>query len=189
MRLAFAIALFLHILGAIFAPEYVANPYTLREKEEMDIVDIPDQYEIPPPPKEEAKPQVPTEVEVSEDAPEEATIEDTDFSPEAPPVIPPAPEEPPVFYAFDEPPKLIKLVEPRYPELAQRAELEGVVMLQILVDEKGNVIDTRVLQGVGGGLDEAAQEAAMQCKFTPAKQRDVPVRVWVAFPVTFVLRK
>ena len=188
-RQALAIALFLHIIGAILTPEYVARPYSLREKEELDIVEIPDQYEIPPPPKEQEKPPVPTEVEVSDDAPEEATIEDTDFSPEAPPVIPPAPEEPPVFYAFDEAPRPIRVVEPVYPELAQKAELEGEVILQILIDEKGNVIDTRLLKGVGGVLDEAAREAALKSKFTPAKQRDVPVRVWIAYPVRFVLRK
>ena len=129
------------------------------------------------------------------DFPEDITIEETTFELDEapPPPPPPPPEEEPEdqveFVAFDTPPKLIKLVKPKYPEIARRAGVEGTVVLRILVDEQGNVIKVEVVKGLGNtGCNEAAMAAAIQCKFTPAMQRDRPVKVWTSYPVRFQLR-
>jgi TonB family protein len=37
-------------------------------------------------------------------------------------------------------------------------------------------------------LDRAAQQAARLCRFTPAKQREIPVKAWLAVPYVFRLR-
>jgi len=94
------------------------------------------------------------------------------------------------FLAYDTPPRLIKRVLPKYPEIAREAKAEGMVILRLLVDEKGNVVEAKVLKGDKNfGFEEAAIEAALKCKFTPAYQREKPVKVWVSFPVAFSLKK
>jgi TonB family protein len=77
----------------------------------------------------------------------------------------------------------------RYPEIARKAGIEGRVILYILIDESGQVRDTRVVQSLGqAGCDEAAIEAVKSVRWKPAMQRDKPVKVWVAIPVIFRLK-
>jgi len=71
----------------------------------------------------------------------------------------------------DEPPakpKPISIPQPTYTDSAQSAAIEGKVRVQITVDETGKVIDVKLVQGLGYGLDEAALAAARQAKFEPA---------------------
>jgi protein TonB len=90
--------------------------------------------------------------------------------------------------AFDAPPKLIKLVKPDYPAIARKAGIEGMVVLKILVNVDGHVIEAKVMKSLGNaGCDEAAIDAAMKCKFEPALRRGKPVQVWVSYPVRFML--
>lgn len=111
---------------------------------------------------------------------------------------PPPPEEEDdgmyVFVPFDEPPQPIggflaiqnKLV---YPEIARKAGVEGRVTVQAQIDVDGTVLRTKVVQSLGpNGCDEAAIDAIKAVKWKPAKQRDRPVKVWIAVPVDFKLR-
>lgn len=186
-RNAFLIAIAVHFLAFLFIPEIRVKPYQLREKREIAAIDIPDQIKVPPPPKEEAKPQVPVDIAPSDDASEEETIESTVFDVDAPPELPPAPARPDFFTAFDTAPQVVRQVPPTYPEMARQSELEGVVMVQIGVNEFGDVVEATVVQGVAG-LNQAAIDAVMQWKFTPARQRDVPVPVRIVIPIRFSLR-
>ena len=43
--------------------------------------------------------------------------------------------------------KLIRRVEPKYPELAKRARVQGIVLLQVTVDETGSVAGIKVIRG------------------------------------------
>ena len=92
-----------------------------------------------------------------------------------------------VFGVFDEPPVVIRQVPPVYPDLARQAELEGRVIVRIGIDERGNVVEATILQGIDG-LNQAAIEAAYKWKFRPAKQRDVAVPVRIVVPIRFVLK-
>ena len=77
----------------------------------------------------------------------------------------------------------------RYPEIARKANVEGRVVVQFIVDENGNVHDAEVLRGIGAGLDEEATRVVMEeAKFNPGRQsgRAVPVRMSV--PILFKLR-
>jgi len=186
-RIAFLCAIVIHVLAFLFMPQFQPEPYRLRERAEVMAIEIPDQFEIPPPPKEEAKPQVPTEIAPSDEASEEETIQSTVFDVDAPPELPPAPKRAEFFTAFDEPPQVIRQVPPEYPELAEQSELEGVVLVQIGVNEFGDVIEARVIEGIPL-LNDAAIEAVMKWKFKPAKQRDIPVPVRIVVPIRFVLR-
>jgi len=74
-----------------------------------------------------------------------------------------------------------------YPDFARRSGIAGKVLLQFVVNTDGSVSDAVVLRGIGGGCDEAAQDAIRNARFTPGLQRGRPVRVRFALPVTFRL--
>jgi len=82
------------------------------------------------------------------------------------------------------PPKLLKSVEPVYPERARQAQVEGVVILEARTDEDGNVEDARILRSIPL-LDQAAIDAVKQWKYEPliieGKARKVIFTVAVRF--------
>ncbi len=87
-------------------------------------------------------------------------------------------------------PNPIHIPTPHYPELAQRAKIEGQTIVRVLLDTNGSVISAEVWKSSGNtALDESALEAARQAKFTPAKQKEIPVKVWVSIPFNFRLKK
>jgi TonB family protein len=67
-------------------------------------------------------------------------------------------------------PKPLNYVEPRYPEEAKAAGIEGEVILKLDVDIDGNVTHAVVSKPGGHGFDEAALEAAARLKFSPARR-------------------
>lgn len=75
----------------------------------------------------------------------------------------------------------------KYPEIARRAGLSGKVFIQAFIDEKGNVIHTKVIKGLGGGIDEMASDVIKITKFTPGRQDGKPVKVQVTIPIKFSL--
>lgn len=83
-------------------------------------------------------------------------------------------------------PKIIKLVQPEYPISAQNADIEGTVVVRLLVDTLGNVEKTEILKSIPL-LDQAAVNAAKQIKFEPAKLGNKSVKVWMAVPFEFKL--
>jgi protein TonB len=86
--------------------------------------------------------------------------------PPPPPPPPPARKVPVrVGGQIAEPTVLVK-VPPEYPELAARAQIHGVVILEALVDEEGAVQDVRVLRSVKF-LDQPAIAALRQWRYTP----------------------
>lgn len=82
------------------------------------------------------------------------------------------------------PPKVITKVPPVYPETARQARVEGVVILEAKADEKGDVVDARVLRSVPA-LDRAALDAVKQWKYEPlvidGKPRPVVFTVTIRF--------
>ncbi len=110
-----------------------------------------------------------------------------------PPKVESSEEDAPIFEVVEELPEPIGGISNIqkniiYPELAKKAGLEGLVVIRAAVDEKGNVIKTQIMKGIGGGCDEAAEDAVLKTKFKPGSQRGIPVRVWVSVPVRFKLR-
>jgi TonB family protein len=76
-----------------------------------------------------------------------------------------------------------------YPPLALRQRVEGTVELNVLVDEKGTVLDAQIVSGAGGkfGLNEAAIEHVKRRQYRPASKEGVAVKVWVPVRVQFKL--
>ena len=85
-------------------------------------------------------------------------------------------------------PSIIREVKPEYTDDARRRNIEGDVVLEIVVRSDGSVGDVKVLQGLGGGLDRRAIDAVRGWRFNPAKRYGTPVDVMVEVAVEFKLR-
>jgi len=83
-------------------------------------------------------------------------------------------------------PDLVSISEPRYPEIAREAGIEGLVLVRVLVGADGLVKDQVVIESVLG-LDEVAATAARTAVFKPALQQGHAVAVWVVIPIVFKL--
>ncbi|HVL66604.1 MAG TPA: energy transducer TonB, partial [Vicinamibacterales bacterium] len=86
------------------------------------------------------------------------------------------------------PPELLREVRPEYTEEARRRGITGDVVLEIVVRRDGSVGAVKVLQGLGGGLDQRAIDAVRQWRFAPARRHGTPVDVLVEVAVEFKLR-
>jgi protein TonB len=78
----------------------------------------------------------------------------------------------------------------RYPPLAQRAGIEGTVYLEIFVDREGAVRTVTVLweEPASRGFGDAAAQAFIGLRGTPALANGVEVAVRYRYPVRFSLR-
>jgi protein TonB len=74
-----------------------------------------------------------------------------------------------------------------YPPNAQRTNIEGKVVVSALVGEDGRVKKVEVEKSDHPWLDQAAIEAMMKARFTPAKQGDKAVKVWYTQTIIFKL--
>ena len=78
--------------------------------------------------------------------------------------------------------------DPRYTDEAREAKLQGKVTLQVLVGADGRASQIRVVQGIGLGLDERAEQAIRGWKFAPAHDAARrPVPAWVTVEAVFRL--
>jgi TonB family protein len=88
----------------------------------------------------------------------------------------------------EELPEPVKTVKPDYPEMPKLAQVEGTVVVHVLVAKNGRVRDAVVDPKFSiPMLDAAAVEAARAWVFKPAFANNRPVAVWVAIPFHFVL--
>ena len=84
------------------------------------------------------------------------------------------------------PPRLIKQVEPQYPLIAKKAHIGGVVVIDAVIDEHGNVTEAHAVSGPGL-LFPAALEAVSQWKYEPTYLNGEPVPLMLEVNVTFHL--
>jgi protein TonB len=78
-------------------------------------------------------------------------------------------------------------VAPGYPMLARDSHVEGVVILDLIIDEHGTVTSTRVLKSVAL-LDQAAIDAVRRWRFTPARLNGEAIPVVMTVTVSFRLQ-
>ena len=98
-------------------------------------------------------------------------------------------DEPPIRIGGEVvPPELKTKVQPVYPEIARKARVQGVVIVEAIIDKQGNVTDARVLRGLPMGVSEAATAAIQKWKYTPATLNGRPVSVYLTVTVTFTLQ-
>jgi len=84
-------------------------------------------------------------------------------------------------------PHLIVGVPPEFTEEAKRANLQGTVVLSLIVDTDGRAKEITVVRSLGGGLDEQAMKAARKWKFTPGMKEGQPVPVKLNVEMNFHL--
>lgn len=84
------------------------------------------------------------------------------------------------------PPNKIKDVKPVYPKDAKDARIQGVVILEIVVDREGRVSDVEVARSIPE-LDQAAVDAVQQWEFEPTYVKGKAVSVRMTVTVNFVL--
>jgi protein TonB len=150
---------------------------------------------IPPtkhPQKSPPKPRKPTIPVADEDLEEmdDISIWDESFKPDFnKDILPPEPEITDIieFWSVQKKPEIKHHEIPIYPDIARRAGIEGKVIIEVVISEKGDVIDAKVYKSIPM-LDDAALDAAWKCKFEPAMQRDRFVKVRMTIPFDFRLR-
>jgi TonB family protein len=87
----------------------------------------------------------------------------------------------------DEFPQPLKKVDPKYPELAQKAGIEGKVYIQLSIDTTGTVTDAKVIKTDHEILNEPALQAARQWTFTPAMKDKKKIAIVLTVPFAFKL--
>ena len=104
------------------------------------------------------------------------------------PPSPPPPPAKPVRLSAYEMPRKVHDVAPIYPAIAQRASVEGVVIIEAVIAVDGSVRDARVLRSVPL-LDRAALDAVKQWRYAPTRLNGVAVPVIVTVTVQFRLQR
>ena len=85
-------------------------------------------------------------------------------------------------------PKLVYRIDPAYPPLAKQTRLQGVVVIDAVLDEQGNVVEARVSSGPPL-LIQSALEAVRRWRYEPTYLNDEPVSVQLNVTVTFRLNQ
>jgi len=146
-------------------------------------VEKPKETKVEKPPVETTKPEQPSKQEKT--PPREIKAEKTQV------ISPPQPKiktgDIVPLSQVDVQPIILKKVEPQYPPIAERMGITGVVIVNALISENGDVIQTVIIKGIKGpyGLNEAAEKAVRQWKFKPALKNGVRVKVWKPIPIRF----
>ncbi len=92
----------------------------------------------------------------------------------------------------DEQPKIIGgedslLAKIIYPELARRAGVEGIAIIEVIIDTTGYASQLTIVQGLGAGCEEAIMDALLKQKFNPAKKNGTSINIKMKLTVKFVL--
>jgi TonB family protein len=83
------------------------------------------------------------------------------------------------------PPRRLGGELPVYPAAARERGMEGSPVVEIWIDEKGNVNDVAIVESAGGLLDGALLEAVTAWRFSPATVKGVPVSVRISLQHLF----
>jgi len=193
-----AVAALIHGAAIAFWPEMTAEDVSIVS-EELEQVEIIQEFEIPPPPEQIARPAVPvlsTNVNISD----EITIGEVTFQDNPVSDLPPPPTgtgvsiaDQPTFTPYEVRPELRnrneygQALQRQYPPMLRDAGIGGTVTLWVFIDESGSVQNTRIVQSSGyEQLDQVAETVMRQvAQFSPALNRDQRVPVWIQIPVTF----
>ena len=202
MRVAIVAAIILHvILFLITVPEFVAQAGEAKKQKVYVVQQV--RFKPPPPkqqqeiPKPKAKkvpipdptPDEPEPIRLPDELDTEIAIPDTDIIFGIPDGPPPAEPEGPIRVGGDvKPPEKIVSPSPQYTEIARKARIQGVVIVEAIIDKEGEVTNVKILKGLPMGLDNAAADAVAKWKFKPATLNGKPVAVIYNLTVNFRLQ-
>ena len=189
----------LHFAVFAFWPEMTPEDVSM-EMDEFEVLDLPPEVEIPPPPEAISRPATP--VIATAEIETDITIAPTTFESVSVEDLPPPPDQvetdisaAPVFTPYTVKPdytngaEVMRALEREYPPLLRDAGIGGTTLVWFFIDEQGIVRNQQVQESSGHtALDDAALRVAPVFKFTPALNRDKAVPVWVQLPITFTTR-
>lgn len=195
-----ALAALLHFLVFALWPAMEAADVAFTS-DTLQQVDIPPEFEIPPPPEEIVRPAIPV-LSANLDIPDDISIGPTTFDDNPIGTLPPPPlgqtnvSDQPAFTPYEVKPELrnrsefARELERGYPSMLREAGIGGTVLLWVRIDETGAVRETRLITSSGhDSLDRLAQDLMREtARFSPALNRDQRVPVWIQLPVTFQTR-
>lgn len=162
-----------------------------------EIVQTKQEIKAPPPPRPMIPVEVPNDEVIIDDFIDlDAELDLDDSFMELPPPPPPSEDEKTeeeIFIVVEQMPELIGGLASlnkhiTYPEMARRAQIEGRVIVEFIIDKEGNVLDPKIIRGIGGGCDEVALKAVQKVKFKPGMQRGKPVFIRYSMPINFTLK-
>lgn len=208
MRLAIALAVAFHLVFFIVQLPAGSKVLEIRSKPGKVFVVKQVRFQAPPPkaqqqiPKPKEKKRVipipdPTPEEPEPILVEEVEIPDIDYVvgdvvfgiPDGPPDPYGVGGDGPIRLGGDViPPEKIFYPSPRYTEEGRQARITGVVILEAVIDQQGNVAHVKVLKGLPMGLTESAVETAKQWKFRPATKAGEAVAVFLNLTIRFSLQ-
>ncbi|MCC5841213.1 MAG: energy transducer TonB [Opitutales bacterium] len=84
-------------------------------------------------------------------------------------------------------PVLIAGSMPAYPETGRVLGIQGVVLLEALISDKGEVIQVEVARSLHPEMDRAALQSVRDWKFEPARRDGEAIFVTARIPIRFVL--
>ena len=84
-----------------------------------------------------------------------------------------------------EPPVPVRTVAPEYPPDLRRDGTSGIVMVSCLIDDKGNVQETKIEKSTHDSFGQPAVEAVKRWKFKPARRDGAAVSIRVTIPIKF----
>ena len=183
--------------GFFASLEFAEPPDVSLTGEFPEVINLPPDVVLPPPPEAIARPATP--VVAPTDIETDITIARTTFTslsvddlPEPPgevaldvsaaPMIVPHTVKP----AYTNAAEVMRALEREYPPLLRDAGIGGTVQVWFFIDENG-AVQKQVVQVSSGhqALDDAALRVAPVFRFTPALNRDKAVAVWISLPITF----
>jgi TonB family protein len=86
------------------------------------------------------------------------------------------------------PPKLIKKVDPIFPEEARKEGISGEVILSVRSDEHGDIVGVKVVKSPHDLLSKASVEAVKQWKYEPMLIKGKPMPIIFTVTMTFKLK-
>ncbi len=163
---------------------------TLAEQPMVNEPPPPEQKKVEPKPKTKPRPQ-PRRI-----IPEPVAAKSSMPQPPAPAPRPrPAPAPAPVSagphiaeFGSATGPAFLRRVLPAYPEQARRLGREGLVVLRLTIDARGNLMQVQVVEGPGYGFEDSALEAVKRSAFRPAMVNGQAVASIARLPIRFRLK-
>ena len=199
LRQALAVAAAFHAL-------LLAEPDEVRRPSKQVFVVQQLRFQPPAPRREEVPKRKTKKIPIPDPTPEEPEpleideVLDLEIElPETDPAVFGIPDAPPAAQAFGSgdvlqvgggvtAPEKIFAPQPRYTEEARQGRVQGVVILQAIIDSVGNVSQVQVMKGLPLGLDESALETVRQWRFKPATLEGKPVAVYLNLLISFSLQ-
>ena len=184
--LLFALVIAIHVI-VLICVRFSIKTAVQEEEADAEIFKLVDVEEFvpppPPPPVIQKREVVVNSVKASENIQEtEKEVVEVEEAPEEIDYIP----QHKISVVPEIPTKQI-LSKIEYPKMAMKQGIEGVVYLELFIDEAGNIRQVNVLKDPGYGFAEAAVQALDGIVCKPALMNDKPVAVRFRYPVRFVL--